>query len=138
MPTLTVIMADKNYELEQRADRISSTIATLQAQIQQIQATGVVAPAGCSVLRYQARGKQQRYWYYKLHATSPIFPTQSGKMTKYKHLGKAGSPAHIEALMQVARRTQIEALQRAIDALAQSWSDLYSNETGQEQRTSKP
>ena len=79
---------------------------------------------GCTALRYKARGKQGRYWYYKLHATSPIFPTQSGKMTKYKHLGKAGSAAHIEALIQVARRTQIEALQRAIDALEQSWSDL--------------
>jgi len=122
-------MADKTHELEQRADRISSTIATLQAQIQQIQGTGVVAPMGCTVLRYQARGKQQRYWYYKLHATSPIFPTQSGKMTKYKHLGKAGSAAHIEAALQVARRTQIEGLQRAIDALEQSWLDLYGNET---------
>ena len=131
-------MAPKTHELEQRANRISSTIATLQAKIQQIQATGVVAPSSCTVLRYQARGKQDRYWYYKLHATSPIFPTQSGKMTKYKHLGKAGSAAHIEALMQVARRTQIEGLQRAIDALEQSWSDLYGNETATRERTSKP
>lgn len=131
-------MVDKTQELEQRADRISSTIATLQANIQQIQATGVVAPSSCTVLRYQARGKQDRYWYYKLHATSPIFPTQSGKMTKYKHLGKAGSAAHIEALMQVARRTQIEGLQRAIDALEQSWSDLYGNDTATRERTSKP
>lgn len=131
-------MAPKTHELEQRADRISSTIAALQAQIQQIQATGVVAPSSCTVLRYQARGKQDRYWYYKLHATSPIFPTQSGKMTKYKHLGKAGSAAHIEALIQVARRTQIEGLQRAIDALEQSWSDLYGNDTATRERTSKP
>jgi len=131
-------MVDKTQELEQRADRISSTIATLQAKIQQIQATGVVAPSSCTVLRYQARGKKDRYWYYKLHATSPIFPTQSGKMTKYKHLGKAGSAAHIEALMQVARRTQIEGLQRAIDALEQGWSDLYGNETASNQPASKP
>lgn len=40
-------------------------------------------------------------------------------MSKYKHLGKAGSAAHIEALMQVFRRTQIEGLQRTVDALTQ-------------------
>ncbi len=46
-------------------------------------------------------------------------------MSKYKHLGKAGSAAHIEALMQVFRRTQIEGLQRTVDALTQTWSELY-------------
>jgi hypothetical protein len=46
-------------------------------------------------------------------------------MSKYKHLGKAGSAAHIEALMQVSRRTQIEGLQRTVDALTQTWSELY-------------
>jgi hypothetical protein len=62
-----------------------------------VEASGEIAPAGCCVLRYQARGKQGTYWYYKLHATAAIFPTKSGQMSKYKHLGKAGSAAHIEA-----------------------------------------
>ncbi|BAY74544.1 hypothetical protein NIES25_09580 [Nostoc linckia NIES-25] len=43
----------------------------------------------------------------------------------YKHLGKAGSPAHIDAVMQVPRRTQIQSLQSCIDSLRQSWADLY-------------
>jgi hypothetical protein len=46
-------------------------------------------------------------------------------MSKYKHLGKAGSAAHIEAVMQVAQRTQIDGLQRMLAALTQCWSDLY-------------
>jgi hypothetical protein len=58
-------------------------------------------------------------------------------MSKYKHLGKAGSAAHIEAVMQVARRTQIERLQRMLAALTQCWSDLYDSFEGQGQGTQK-
>lgn len=64
-----------------------------------------------------ARGKNKTYWYYKLHAPAPTFKTtQDNKLSKYKHLGKAGSPAHIDAVMQVARRTQIDYLQSCIDS----------------------
>ena len=130
-------MSDKTYELEQRADRIADAIAKLSSQIQQIESEGEVAPAGCCVPRYQARGKRGTYWYYKLHAQAAIFPTQSGEMSKYKHLGKAGSAAHIEAVLQVARRTQIEGLHRMLAALTQCWSQLYDSVEGQGQRTSK-
>ena len=130
-------MQNKTDDLEQRADLISSAVATISSQIQQIEATGEVAPPGCCVLRYQARGKDRTYWYYKLHATEPIFPTKSGKMSKYKHLGKGGSPAHIDALMQVTRRTQIEGLQRTLAALHQCWSDLYDNAGSPDKRTVK-
>lgn len=130
-------MSDKTYELEQRVDRIADAIAKLSSQIQQIESEGQVAPAGCCVLRYQARGRRGTYWYYKLHAQEAIFLTQSGEMSKYKHLGKAGSAAHIEAVLQVARRTQIEGLQRILAALTQCWSELYDSVEGQGQRTSK-
>ncbi|MHC5833955.1 MAG: hypothetical protein ACYT04_000000102665, partial [Nostoc sp.] len=77
-----------------------------------------VAPPSCCILRYQARGEKQAYWYYKLHATKPIFSTtQPSKFSKYKHLGKAGSPAHINAVLSVARRTQIDHLSSCIDSL---------------------
>ncbi len=39
---------------EQRAERISTAIALLEAQKSEIEASGVVAPSGCSVARYQA------------------------------------------------------------------------------------
>lgn len=130
-------MANSSEELLQRAERISAAIATLKAQIKLVEASGEIAPAGCCVLRYQARGKQGTYWYYKLHATAAIFPTKSDQMSKYKHLGKAGSAAHIEALMQVSRRTQIEGLQRTVDALTQTWSELYDALNSQRQQPKK-
>ena len=111
-----------------RAELLQQAIATLQISIQQIQASGEVAPPGCCVLRYQARGKKQAYWYYKLHASQPIFSTtQPNKLSKYKHLGKAGSPAHINAVLSVARRTQIDHLTSCIDSLRQNWVDLYDS-----------
>ena len=68
-------------------------------------------------------------WYYKLHASEPIFicKTNSNKLSRYKHLGSAGSQAHIDGLMMVLRRSQIDELQKTIDALRSCWSDLYSN-----------
>ncbi len=119
-------MPTKQDDIINRAELLQHAIATLQLQIQQIKASGEVAPPNCCVLRYQARSPSGTYWYYKLHAQSPIFPTREpDKFSKYKHLGKAGSPAHIDAVMQVARRTQIQYLQSCIDSLRESWADLY-------------
>ncbi len=67
-------MRDKTAELEQRSDRLADAIAKLSSQIQQIESQGEVAPAGCCVLRYQARGKRGTYWYYKLQALLSDFP----------------------------------------------------------------
>ncbi len=45
------------------------------------------------------RQKEKIYWYYKLHATKPQFPKASDAkvLSKYKHLGKAGSSEHIDS-----------------------------------------
>ncbi len=121
-------MTAKQDDIINRAELLQQGIATLQLQIQQIKASGEVAPPGCCVLRYQARGQKGTYWYYKLHATEPIFPaTQPEKLTKYKHLGKAGTPAHVNAVISVARRIQIDYLQSCIDSLRQNWVDLYES-----------
>ncbi len=114
-------------DLAKRADRLTATIATLKAQIQQIIDSGEVAPKGCYVARYQVRQRQKVYWYYKLQATDAIFEqaTDSEKKSKYKHLGRAGSEEHIAAVMQVMRRTQIDELERTINSLANSLLDLY-------------
>ncbi|MDJ0717311.1 MAG: hypothetical protein QNJ54_24355 [Prochloraceae cyanobacterium] len=55
-------------------------------------------------------------------------PKGSGELSKYKHLGKAGSKAHIEAVLQVASRAQIDGLQRAIDGLTESWLQVCLEE----------
>jgi hypothetical protein len=91
---------NKEQELLEMADNLTREIELIRAKIEEIKREGEVAEPGYTLMRYLAGGKQKKYWYYKLHATSPIFPTKSGKLSKYKHLGKGGSNAHIEALMQ--------------------------------------
>ena len=110
-----------------RAQRLTAAIAILEARKSQIESEGEVAPAGCYVARYQARGQRRTYWYYKLQAQRSIFPTTKAqkKCSRYKHLGSAGSAAHVDAVIQVVRRVQIDELTRAIDSLKQSWADLY-------------
>ncbi len=92
-----------------RADQLQAAIAVLQHEIHYIEAEGTVAPPGCRVMRYQLKRKNGCYWYYKLQALEPIFPTssKSGRMSKYKHLGKAGSREHIAAVLNVARRSKL-------------------------------
>jgi len=120
---------NKPQEKIARAERLQTAIAALEARIDQIYQEGEVAPKGCCVARYQARGKQKAYWYYKLQAAEPIFPKAQDplKHSRYKHLGSAGSAAHVEGVIQVVRRVQIEELSKAIDALKESWSDLYDS-----------
>ncbi len=116
-----------SQQQESRADRLSDALSTLQHKMELIKQEGEIAPAGCCILRYQAKGKAQTYWYYKLQATEKIFPTKTGGLSKYKHLGVAGSPAHVEAVMQMSRRTQLDALGRSFDSLMDSWSDVYGS-----------
>lgn len=112
-----------------RAERLLTTIATLEEQIKIISAEGEVAPKGCHLARYQARGQYKAYWYYKLQAKEPIFPSkkESGRLSRYQHLGAAGTESHVQGVMMVIRRNQIDELQKSIDVLRDSWSDLYSD-----------
>lgn len=121
---------ESKLELEQRAERIQTTIALLREQLSEIEAAGVVAPPGCHVARYQAKGAKHHYWYYQLKAQTAIFPktNQKNEYSRFQHLGKAGTQAHIDGVLAVVRRVQIDELTKAIDGLNESWSDLYSNE----------
>jgi len=109
-----------------RAERLLATIATLEEEIQRIAVSGEVAPKSCHLARYQARGQYQAYWYYKLQADTPVFSSKrgQGKLSRYKHLGAAGTQAHVDGVLMVLRRVQIDELQKNIDALRDSWSDL--------------
>ena len=115
---------DKKAEQVAIADNLTRHIALIRAKIEEIKNEGEVAEPGYTLMRYLAGGSKKKYWYYKLQATYPIFPTKSGKLSKYKHLGKGGSDAHIEAVMQISRRSQIEALSRTLDCLFKSFADL--------------
>ncbi len=112
-------------ELYGRIDKVVDLKQLLEQEIQAIMANNTVAPGGCWIARYLAKGRKGFYWYYKLQATDPIFPTKSsGKLSKYKHLGKAGSLAYLEALEQITTRAKIEALARSIETLNQGLKDL--------------
>ena len=119
----------KQLDKINRAERLLTTIATLEEQIKIISAEGEVAPPGCHLARYQARGQYKAYWYYKLQAKEPIFPSkkESGRLSRYQHLGAAGTESHVQGVMMIIRRNQIDELQKSIDALRDSWSDLYSD-----------
>ena len=54
-------MPAKDSDIISRAELIQQAVATLQLSIKQIQESGEVAPSGCCVLRYQARGKNGTY-----------------------------------------------------------------------------
>ena len=127
-PIGVVEMARKQTAQDKLAqfDRIKTAIAALEQQKKLIFANGEVTPKGCVLARYQVRQKQKVYWYYKLQAQTAIFPKASDTKakSKYKHLGKAGSEAHITAVMQMVKRSQIDEIQRAIDTLEQNLLDV--------------
>ena len=116
--------SQKQEELDY-VKNIAALISLYEKQIKDIMALGEVAPTGCWIVRYQARGRNSRYWYYKLHSTEAIFSTRNPqKKSRYKHLGKAGSPAYLEGVASVLRRAQIEGLSRAIQTLKSGLMDL--------------
>jgi hypothetical protein len=123
-----MVKKERNKQKAEEIDcpnKIAKLIAIYQQQIKDIMESGEVAPPGCWIVRYQARGRKARYWYYKLHSTEKIFPTRNPEInSKYKHLGKAGSPAYLDAVASVLRRTQIEGLERAIQTLKSGLMDL--------------
>ena len=53
---------------------------------------------------------------------------QHGKKSRYKHLGKAGSQADLEAVRQIVRRACVDGLQQAINTLKAGWEDLCVRE----------
>ena len=126
-------MPKKESELarEQRAERIGAAIALLEAQKSEIEASGVVAPPGCYVARYQAKGAGASLLVLSTsERRTPFSPKPSRRMNipVFNMNGKAGSQAHIDGVLAVIRRVQIDELTFAIDELKVSWSDLYSND----------
>lgn len=121
---------EDQVEIRERAERIEKAIDYLNQKIANIEREGEIAYPGCSVARYTAKGRKNRYWYYQLKADKAIFPkvTKENEYSRYQHLGKAGTSAHVDAILSVVRRVQIEELIKAIDGLKESWADLYSDE----------
>ncbi len=106
---------------------IKRTITALEKQQRQVLKQGELAPSGAWVARYQVRQKNKKYWYYKLQASQPSFQSKTqAKLSKYKHLGKAGTKEHIDAVMSVFRRTVWDEIQSIIYTLDDCLLDISS------------
>jgi hypothetical protein len=117
-----------------RFERIKQAITVLEKQQAIILRQGALAPQGAWVARYQVRQNLKKYWYYKLQASTPCFPqATSSKLSKYKHLGKAGTTEHIDAVMSVFRRSLWEEIQRIIDTLDDCLLDISSGDEQEEE-----
>jgi hypothetical protein len=110
----------------ERITRLQSALAQLESYKDFFSRQGELAPEGTWVARYQVRQPQRVYWYYKLQADKPTFTktTTVESLSKYKHLGKAGSQAHVDGVMGVVRRTIVSELQKTIDSLKDSLLDV--------------
>ncbi|MEH1847001.1 MAG: transposase [Nostoc sp.] len=119
-----------------RFERIKKAITVLEKQQAIILRQGALAPQGAWVARYQVRQNLKKYWYYKLQASIPCLPqATSSKLSKYKHLGKAGTPEHIDAVMSVFRRSVWDEIQKIIDTLDDCLLNISS---GSEQESEDP
>ena len=114
----------KPEDLAERLEHLRSLLTSLEAELVQMYSQGEVAPPSSWITRYQARGSSKRYWYYKWQASYPVLSTASGKLSRYKHLGKAGSSAYLEAVTQILRRAQIDGFEQAIKTLKAGLQDL--------------
>lgn len=110
----------------ERITRLRNAIAQLESYKDFFSRQGKLAPEGTWVARYQVRQPPRIYWYYKLQADKPTFTktTKLESLSKYKHLGKAGSQAHVDGVMAVVRRTVVSELQKTIDSLKDSLLDV--------------
>lgn len=117
--------ARQQKDLASRLSELNFLIEQLQKDIKAIEQSGEIAPSGCWIVRYQAKGqKGGRYWYYKWMSHDPIFVTKNGNPSRHQYLGKAGSKAYLKAVEALSRRGQIEALERAMSTLSMGLEDL--------------
>jgi hypothetical protein len=110
-----------------RFERIKKAIIALEKQQALLLKQGDLAASGAWVARYQVRQNLKKYWYYKLQAPTPYFQcATSDKLSKYKHLGKAGTTEHLDAVMSVFRRSVWDEIQRIIHTLDDCLLDISS------------
>ena len=108
-----------------RIARLTRTIAQIESYLQFFESQGKQADDGCWVARYQVRQKNKIYWYYKLQADRPMFEQKNSRsLSKYQHLGKAGTQDHVESVMRVLRRTIVTELDSTINCLKSCILDI--------------
>jgi hypothetical protein len=119
----------KTANLESRFRKINSLITKIESEIDFLLSQNKTAPDGAWIVRYRAKGKGGTYWYYKWQSKSPIFVSKFGKKTRNKYIGKAGSPAFIEAVEMMKLRVKIEGLKQVHHTLELALFDLIDEAT---------
>ena len=114
----------QQLDLADRLEKVIALIDEINGEIESIQVNSPVAPPACSLVRFRAKGKGGAYWYYKWQSPQPIFVTKKGNSSRYKYIGKAGSPAFLEAVEMYRNRTSISALQQVLHTLELGRDDL--------------
>jgi hypothetical protein len=114
----------QQLDLADRLEKVIALIEEIKREIDTIKANELVAPLSCGIVRFRAKGKGGAYWYYKWQSPQPIFVTKRGNCSRYQYIGKAGSPAFLEAVEMMKNRTKISALQQVLHTLELGREDL--------------
>ncbi len=114
----------QQLDLADRIGKVQALIEELSREIEAIKANSPVAPPTCGIVRFRAKGKGGAYWYYKWQSPQPIFVSKRGNSSRYKYIGKAGSPAFLSAVEMMRNRTQISALEQVRHTLELGREDL--------------
>ena len=123
-------------DLAVRIEKLSAKLEAISQEISQLNQMDV-APPGCWIVRYQARGTGGTYWYYKWQSKEPIFVTKSGQKSCHQYIGKAGSSAFFRAVEMMLARTKIEAFDQVIHTLSLARMDLVEEATREQQKKEK-
>ena len=116
----------QQLDLADRIEKVIALIDEISREIESIQANSPVAPPTCGIVRFRAKGKGGAYWYYKWQSPKPIFVTKKGHYSRYKYIGKAGSPAFLEAVEMMRNRTSMSALEQVRHTLELGREDLLT------------
>ena len=114
----------QQLDLADRIEKVQALIEEISREIDTIKANSPIAPPACGIVRFRAKGKGGAYWYYKWQSPQPIFVTKRGNSSRYKYIGKAGSPAFLEAVEMMRNRTSISALEQILHTLELGRLDL--------------
>ena len=119
----------QQLDLAERIAQVQGLIDEISRKIEEIQANSPVAKPTSSIVRFRAKGSGGAYWYYKWQSTQRIFVTKNGNSSRYKYIGKAGSPAFNEAVEMYRNRTHISSLEQILHTLELARLDLVEEAT---------
>ncbi len=125
----------QQLDLVERSAQVQGLIDEINREIENIQANFPVAKPTSSIIRFRAKGKGGAYWYYKWQSPQRIFVTKNGSSSRYKYIGKAGSPAFNEAIEMYRNRLSISALEQVRHTLELGREDLLEEASRISERT---